>query len=269
LEADQVFLDKCASIKNVSRRNFCGMAQALDEMLLNVTQAFKDAGIWDNTLLIFSTDNGGQPYAGGNNWPLRGGKNTLWEGGVRGTSFVRGFGIPARMQNTTNNSLMHATDWFPTIIRGVLGQNTNDSLPLDGFDQWPSITQNIPSPRIEILHNVDILANFSALRLGNWKIHVRPDDYLTGWYTLPPSLPIYPTINAPINLFDLSEDPREEINVYDSNPEIVSMLLARLEYYRSVALTPDFPPDDPLANPDLHNGTWTPWITLSNKVKLY
>lgn len=72
------------------------------------------SSLWDSTLLIVSTDNGGIPSRGGYNWPLRGHKASLWEGGVRGVGFVHG-----KMLQKTGikcKELFHVTDWYPTLL---------------------------------------------------------------------------------------------------------------------------------------------------------
>ena len=63
-----------------------GMISVLDEAVKNVTQALKAAGKYHNTAIVFMSDNGGAER--GSNWPLRGGKNSVWEGGTRTVAFL-------------------------------------------------------------------------------------------------------------------------------------------------------------------------------------
>ena len=86
--------------------------------------------LWNDTLLIVTTDNGGIPPAGGYNWPLRGHKGSLWEGGLRGVSFVHG-----KMLKKTGvkcAELLHVTDWYPTLLY-LAGNNWK---PFCFLPQW-------------------------------------------------------------------------------------------------------------------------------------
>jgi arylsulfatase A-like enzyme len=72
------------------RHIYCGMAQALDDGVGQITTLLSKRGLADNTVIFLTADNGGQNGVGGNNWPLRGNKATVFEGGVRGNGFVWG-----------------------------------------------------------------------------------------------------------------------------------------------------------------------------------
>lgn len=95
----------------------------MDESVGQVVQALDKAKMLENTIIVFSTDNGG-PAAGFNinaasNWPLKGVKNTLWEGGVRGAGFIWSPLIENKAQ--VFNELMHITDWLPTLYAAAGG----------------------------------------------------------------------------------------------------------------------------------------------------
>ncbi|KAF6027033.1 hypothetical protein EB796_014664 [Bugula neritina] len=160
----------------------------------------KSKNMWENTILIFSTDNGGETNAGGNNWPLRGKKWTLWEGGVRGVSFIHSPLFNSTTVGTTHRSLMHISDWYPTILEGILSHTLPSNLSLDGVNMWSSLLAGSEGPRTELLHTIDPLASHpgvalyndtfptnttAAIRVGDWKL-------LTGY---PGVDKIFPPVN--------------------------------------------------------------------------
>ena len=131
------------------------MIKFMDQAVLNVTTAMKSLGMWDNTLLVFSADNGGEITAAGNNYPLRGGKYTDFEGGVNVAAFASGGLVAANARGTRTNELIHICDMWSTfsILAGVNG--TVDARAAAYNALTPNSTY--PVPAIDSLNVVQAL----------------------------------------------------------------------------------------------------------------
>ena len=122
-----------------NRQTMAAMLSAVDEAIGQITAALVERGLRENTLIIFSSDNGGPaPDRVSRNTPLRAGKGTIYEGGIRVCAFASWPGrIPA---GTTISEPIHAVDWYPTLLKAA-GAPLEQRLPLDGLDVWPTLTQ--------------------------------------------------------------------------------------------------------------------------------
>ena len=121
-------------------------------------------------VLVFVSDNGG-PLDHSNNYPLRGGKGSLWEGGVRVEAWVYSPLIPSDRHGTVWPGLAHSSDWYVTLVEGVAGApagttaHTGPRAP-DGRNLWPALMgKNLTSPRVEVVHRV--LNRFFNTSLGD------------------------------------------------------------------------------------------------------
>jgi arylsulfatase A-like enzyme len=156
-----------ASIADPKRRVFAGMLSALDEGVGNVTAALDAAGLAASTLVLFVADNGG-PIActdgpcgdatGTSNWPLRGGKHSLWEGGVRLTALAAG-PMVAAPHGTNLSGLVHHADLLPTLLEAAgVSYAPAPGFELHGASQWPLLTvPGAASSRFEVVANIDPL----------------------------------------------------------------------------------------------------------------
>merc|ERR1719221_286198 len=104
-------------IDTQNRRLYAAMTLYMDEAIGEVVAAFKAKNMWDNTLVIFSADNGGAIYEPGsaNNHPLKGGKYSDWEGGVRVNAFVSGGFVPIEKRGTIHLGIVSIADWYGTL----------------------------------------------------------------------------------------------------------------------------------------------------------
>ncbi|KAK0093577.1 hypothetical protein PV326_013202 [Microctonus aethiopoides] len=186
LPAPDINVMKFENIKNYKRRRFAAMLSKLDESVGKIVDTLKRQSMLENTVIIFSTDNGG-PAAGFNensasNFPLKGVKNTLWEGGVRGTGLLW---TPKLLNpGRVHNGVMDITDWLPTILRLTGENNSFYSNEIDGIDMWDSFNDEKSSPRRIVLHNIDDIQGVAAITVDDWKI-VQGTTYngnWDGWY---------------------------------------------------------------------------------------
>ena len=97
IEAPQEYVDVYEDVQDEDRRVFLGMVTAMDDAVGVVVNSLKAAGMFDHTIIAFFSDNGGAKDLG-NNWPLRGHKSSVWEGGTRTPAFVLGPGIEPRVE---------------------------------------------------------------------------------------------------------------------------------------------------------------------------
>jgi arylsulfatase A-like enzyme len=186
------------------RKTVAGMLAVVDEAIGQITTALDAKGLRDNTLIIFSSDNGGAGKAM-NNTPLRGGKGGIYEGGVRVAAFATWPGkIPA---GTTIEEPIHIIDWYPTLLK-LAGAPTAQKHTPDGLDIWSVLTKGAKSPHDAILlHGTNLDAK--ALRMGDWKL------------LLPAS--------GKMELYNLAKDVSEKQNLASAEPERVKEMRARLD----------------------------------------
>jgi arylsulfatase A-like enzyme len=113
---------------------YANMLDMLDSGVYNVTTAWRDAGLWDNTLMLFTADNGGigPEGVGGNNHPLRGHKHDAWEGGTRATAFIVGGLVPQALRGTNSSSIISIVDWYATLST-LAGVDPSDNAYFQGM----------------------------------------------------------------------------------------------------------------------------------------
>jgi len=151
------------------------------------------------------------------NGPYREGKGTLYEGATRVCALANWPGhIPAGIKV---NEIIHAVDLYPTLA-GLAGASTAKCKPLDGLDVWLTISEGKPSPRTEIVYNIEPFR--AALRQGDWKLI---------WRTLLPSS---------VELYNIAQDPSETNNLAKAHPDKVAALQGRIEALAKDAAKPLF-----------------------------
>jgi arylsulfatase A-like enzyme len=215
-QAPQEYLDRFKSIPDENRRAYAAMISVMDDGIGKVVAALEERGLRDNTLIVFHSDNGGTTnslFAGdtkvtgslpASNGPYRDGKGTLYEGGTRVMALAN---WPGKIKAGSVDKPMHVVDMYPSLAV-LAGASTAKAKPLDGLDVWDTIADGKPSPREEVVYNVDPMAG--AVRQGDWKLI---------WKAALPQK---------IELFNLKDDPAESADLSGKYPDKVNALQGRI-----------------------------------------
>ena len=226
------------------RQTYAGMVAAMDAAIGEILGELDRQDLRKSTLIVFHSDNGGpNPGVVTDNGPLRAGKGTLYEGGIRVPALVSWPGQVAT--GAVVNQPVHVVDWYPTLLT-LAGASTQQPAPLDGVDIWPTITSGQPSPHTEIVLNAT--PNAGAIRVENWKLllnatreHNDGGDS-TAQKKAARRRGAQSTLGEELELFDLSADPGETQNLAAQHPGKVQELRARYEEFARQAVPPQVAP---------------------------
>ena len=227
--APEEYLSRFPATMDRDRRVHCAMIAAVDDAVGELMALLRRKGLDNNTIVYFQSDNGateegradhqGRPYRGGSNAPLKGFKQTLFEGGIRVPAILwgPGRGIPSGRLNRQPGVAM---DIAPTMLKfvdpsvGMAGQ-------IDGIDLAPMILKGQPSPHEHIFWNY--LQHRAVLHKGRWKLKGERQG------------PNEPLIK--IQLFDLVADLGETTDRSQAEPKITKELTAALQQWEAQTLS--------------------------------
>ncbi|MGB0266334.1 MAG: sulfatase-like hydrolase/transferase, partial [Pseudomonadales bacterium] len=215
LQALRKDYDALGHIADHTERVYAAMIRGLDREVGRVLGALEAEGLADNTVVIFTSDNGGAGYVGLDdlNKPYRGWKITNFEGGIHVPFFVRWpSGLP---QGTTFEAPVHHFDIFATVAEAA---GAALARPIDGVSLLPFArgTRAAERPHETLFWRAGA---YRTVRHGDWKLAVDPVGEQT-W------------------LFDLARDPGERLNVAANHPEVVADLKTRLAAHDAEMVPP-------------------------------
>jgi arylsulfatase A-like enzyme/4-amino-4-deoxy-L-arabinose transferase-like glycosyltransferase len=233
LQAPDADIARYDQLADERKRVVAAMVYAMDRAVGRILDALDRSGRANDAIVVFMSDNGSVRETFGENLPLRGGKGTTFEGGIRVPAAIRWPGhLPA---GTRSHQVMRAEDWFPTLARAV-GVEPRGALPLDGVDVWTELTSRGSRPREPLFTAAETRAGlFFSVLDGDWKLVRR--QAADG------------TIRD--SLFDLGRDPSESRDVAGEHPQRAAELAATIEEWRSI-----YPEDGLRYQPPGHPEQW-------------
>ena len=273
VQSPQRYQDRYPHVNHTCRKAHCGMVSAMDDGLANVTAALKATGMWENSIIVVTTDNGGDVNAAGAcgaNFPLRGGKRSFFAGGIQGVALIHSPSLlPPEVAGSTFNGLSHSSDWYPTLARraGVTDLTNTGPFAVDGVDLWPFLSKARGSadPTATTIQNPHNRLLISGCRPGTSKNQcngalideggqlklIVGKQTPAGWYGIP-GVPnhnlkhdeddIDDCSKAPC-LFNLTADPLEKVNLGSTHPDLLQKMLDTFYNLSNVTVPQDPAPE--------------------------
>ena len=255
-------------INNSYRASYAAVVSYVDAAVGRIVAALRERALYDNTLILVLADNGGAIIgqtgsAGGNNWPLRGGKSGVFEGGVRAAALVSGGALPPARRGAVERAWISVEDWYVTLcaLAGVEAADARGDAaglpPVEGRNLWPLLSgANSTPPREEVVLGADgdgvdsdgVTLVQALIRSDGWKL-------ITGrvssaiWQG-----PLYPNASTdwqdvPVDcgglrgapggcLFNVLVDPHETRDCAAQQPAVLAAMRARLAQLQAGAFSP-------------------------------
>ena len=212
-----------ARFEGTSNRGLYGdVVEEIDWSVGEILKALKEKNLDENTLVIFTSDNG--PWLimrdhGGSAGPLKDGKGTWWEGGFRVPAIFR---MPGKIAPSINDDMMASMDIFPTFL-AMAGIGQPGNIVLDGVNQSPMLFEEKPTARDEIFYWWG--SELMAVRKGPWKYYFKTieDQYTRSVKIETPAEPL---------LYNIEVDISEKVNRAKERPEVVRELLEAAESHK-------------------------------------
>jgi arylsulfatase A-like enzyme len=195
-----------------TQRTYQRMIEQMDLQIGRVLQALDAGGVAENTIVVFTSDNGGERYS--DTWPFTGRKTELLEGGLRVPALIR---WPARIPfGIASEQVAIGMDWFPTLLAAA-GAAPDPAYPPDGIDLLPFLAKGVALIRRKLFWRYKY-NNQQAMRDGDWK---------------------YLKILDNTFLFDVVQDPMERANLKERRSDIYARLKAEWNEWNNAMLPLD------------------------------
>ena len=267
LDVPSSYLTNFSSIASDNRKQYLAMVKYFDDVVGELVTALQSKNMWNDTLIVVSSDNGGY-LSGANNHPLKGTKGSDWQGGVRVNAFVSGGYLPASMAGQKTDGYIHIADWYAT-FSGLAGVSSTDDLAasaglpaVDSFDMWPLISgQTSTSPRsdVPISYNTLISGDLKILTgkvsQAGWTAYDHPN-------TTDVSLPDQ-SCGKKGCLYNIKLDPHELDNLAATNKRDLKNMRNKLIQYQATHFDPDrgsVSNEACVAALGTHGGFWGPFV---------